>query len=272
MTRLSIEEGINFLLGHFQGDNSLWPRWCATKDYWPCKERSKPNRSEPEYSIKDIISKFYDAKLQDCRLSPFPDFIDSFAKADARETMVYRGIGIVPDIIMIDIDRGAFTKTLHTHSSDELALNNALYYILDRINEKFHGQFNPTVLWTGNGYHIYLPVQLAGPSSCLGHTDIFMNLSKTPDRDFLRWAEYYLSDGLADPAHYTTTSFKNMWLRVPGSFNSKNGQPVKILQEWDGERPYINWILRDFHNYLVDKNSRPKKPITTFRGFSTEWD
>jgi hypothetical protein len=181
--------------------------------------------------------------------------------------MVYGGIGIVPDFIMIDLDSGAFL-------GDE-ALEGSLYHVLDRINEKFQGKFNPTILWTGNGYHIYLPVQLAGLSWCLGHIDIFMNLTKTPDRDFLRWAEWYLSDGLCDPEHCKTTSFKNMWLRVPGSFNSKNGEPspVLIMQEWDGQRPYINWILRDFFNHLVDKRLKSKKPSDSkFRGYSTKWD
>jgi hypothetical protein len=150
-----------------------------------------------------------------------------------------------------------------------------MHFTLDRINQKFHGSFCPTVLSTGNGYHIYLPVQLSGRSWCLGHTDIFMKLSKTPDREFLRWAELYLSDGLADPAHCKTTSFKNMYCRVPGSFNSKNGQPVTILQEWDSQRPYINWILPEFHKYLVDKKSEPKPKKqyygNEFRGFSTKW-
>jgi hypothetical protein len=131
----------------------------------------------------------------------------------------------------------------------------------------------PTVLWTGNGYHIYLPVQLSGPSWCLGHTDTFMKLSKRPDLEFLRWSEFYLSDGLCDPAHCASTSFKNVWLRVPGSFNSKNSEPVRILQKWDGKRPDINWILRDF-KYLVDKSLKPI-PSSRFKQtkseFSTKW-
>src|SRR5207245_1057627 len=99
-----------------------------------------------------------------------------------------------PNFIMIDLDLDRFSKTLDAYKQD--ALERAKDMILARINEKFHGNFKPTVLWTGGGYHIYLPVRLSGPSWCLGHTDIFMNLSKTPDRDFLRWAELYLSDGL----------------------------------------------------------------------------
>lgn len=43
------------------------------------------------------------------------------------------------------------------------------------------------------------------------------------DRRFIQWAERYLSEGKAD-----------------------------------GQRPYINWILRDFRDCLIDKKLKPK--------------
>lgn len=146
-----------------------------------------------------MLSYFYKAKLQDCRICPYPDFVEHYRKIDVRDCMAVEGQGIVPNFIFIDIDAGRFARTLFAYQED--ALKEALYSTLTRINEKFHDNFKPTVLWTGNGYHIYLPVQLSGPSWCLGHTDIFMEVSKTPDRDFLRWAEWYLSNGLCDPEH-----------------------------------------------------------------------
>jgi hypothetical protein len=258
MAPITIEEGTRYLLSHFHDDNALWPRWSSVKGYWPCKDRKKNNRNEPDYSVKDILFRFYEADLQDCRLSPYPDFTENYMKSDISEALLNGETGIRIELILIDLDKGLFTDKLHQFESEQLAIQKALFFVLDRINEKFHGKFNPTVLWTGNGYHIYLPVQLSGPSWCLGATDTFMKLSKTPDRDFLRWAELYLSDGLCDPKHCESTSFLNMWLRVPGSINSKNGQQVRILQRWDGNRPYINWILKDFYDYLVNKSKRPK--------------
>jgi hypothetical protein len=280
MTRVSIEEGVSFILSHFRGDNALYPHRIAAGEEWSIsvecdyeKVSDNPLRYKPLPTSKQMISLFYDAKLRDCRISPYPNFTDDFAKSDCREAWLYGSLGIVPDFIMIDIDKGAFTRTLHTYDSDKQALNQALYYVLGRINEKFGCKCCPTVVWTGNGYHIYLPVQLSGPSWCLGHTDAFMNLSKTPDRDFLRWAEWYLSDGLCDPAHRTTTSFKNMYCRVPGSFNSKNNEPVVILQKWDGNRPYINHILKAFYEYLVDKKPKSKKRHdSTLWSNSTKWN
>jgi len=265
MSRLSISDGLDFMLSHFGGNNSLWPKFIGAADEWHIRVDSP----------KEAITKFYGAKLMDCRICPYPDFVKGYCKPDARESMIVGGIGIVPNTIMIDVDGGMFKRSLYTYIEDGISA--VLHKILDRLDDKFHTKCVPTILLTGNGFHIYQPVQFhpgKGQSWCLGHTDTFMNQSNTPDRDFLRWAEYYLSDGLADPAHYTTTSFQNMYCRVPGSFNSKNGEPVRILQRWNGDRPYINWILEDFYGYLVDKNSKPSPPPTDFKfkEFSTKWN
>ena len=152
---------------------------------------------------------------------------------------------------MIDLDKGAF-------NGDLALLKAALFRTLHNTNEKFHGKFKPTSLWSGNGYYIYQLVQLSGPSWCLAHTDVFHDLCPMGDVDrrFIQWAEQYLSEGKADPAHSKGVSFK-MMIRIPGSINSKNGQRVKVLQRWDAQRPYINWILRDFRDYLIDKKAKP---------------
>lgn len=75
---------------------------------------------------------------------------------------------------------------------------------------------------------------------------------------------------------------------MPGSVNSKNScepgkEEVKIIQRWNGERPYINYILRDFRDYLIEQKSgkgNKKKTgpgsaaavsITLANKFSTVW-
>ena len=60
------------------------------------------------------------------------------------------------------------------------------------------------------------------------------NKYKEPSKLFLRFAEWYLSNGKADPEHYHTVSFKNCLLRIPGSYNSKNMSQVNIVQKWNG--------------------------------------
>jgi hypothetical protein len=54
-------------------------------------------------------------------------------------------------------------------------------------------------------------------------------------------------------------------LRIPGSINSKcvlrnngildNSIEVKIIQRWNGHRPAINWLLRDFRRYLIQEKT-----------------
>jgi hypothetical protein len=44
--------------------------------------------------------------------------------------------------------------------------------------------------------------------------------------------------------------------RIPGSINSKNGQPVRVIQKWNGRKPFINYLLRDFRRYLIDHRLR----------------
>jgi hypothetical protein len=100
---------------------------------------------------------------------------------------------------------------------------------------------------------------------------VFNELSREPDRKFIQWAEQYLSDGKADPCHSKGVSFKNCMIRIPGSYNSKNHCQVRIIQRWDGQRPYINWILRDFRRYLIQKKFKPEKKRATVV-YSTNWD
>ena len=48
-------------------------------------------------------------------------------------------------------------------------------------------------------------------------------------------------------------------LRIPGSINSKNGQTIRIIQRWNGYRPPINYLLRDFRRHLIDQKVKQLK-------------
>jgi hypothetical protein len=50
-------------------------------------------------------------------------------------------------------------------------------------------------------------------------------------------------------------------LRIPGSINSKNGQTVRIGLRWNGYRPAINYLLRDFRRYLIDHKINDLKQV-----------
>lgn len=255
---VSISDGLEFVLSHL---DPLWPKLIAFGNSWKIRVNSP----------REVISQFYRARLLDCRVNVYPDYEKEYyrRRLHAHESMTVGGNGIPPSALFVDLDKGAFVNNLGLDAN--LLLKQALFGILDNINAKFHGTFKPTILWTGNGYHIYLPVRLSGPSWCLGQIDIFRELCREPDREFLRWVEPYLSAKKSDPNHNKTVSFQNCYLRVPGSFNSKNNAQVKIIQRWDGQRPCINWLLRDFRRYLIQEKIKPKKKKVTQAVYSTKW-
>jgi hypothetical protein len=137
------------------------------------------------------------------------------------------------------------------------ALNGTLKKTLKFIKENLKDAY-PTVICSGNGYHIYLPID----AFVLESEDVF-NKFENPSMKFLRFVESYLTNSKADPCHTNSLSFKNCMLRIPSSYNSKcvlrnNGivdgsTEVRIIQRWDGKRPAINWLLRDFRRYLIQE-------------------
>ena len=91
------------------------------------------------YDKKEALERFRKAMLLDSRINAYPSYTE--------------WIGLnrqAPNFLFIDLDRCRF-KSIE-------ALNRALKKTLKSIKENFGDNISPTVLWTGNGYHIYLPV------------------------------------------------------------------------------------------------------------------
>jgi hypothetical protein len=109
----------------------------------------------------------------------------------------------------------------------------------------------PTVLWTGNGYYIYQPIH----GFILEHIDRFERLIDSSKKDltsrFMQFAESFLLTKKCDPQH--RPSIKSCLPRIPGTINSKCNQEVKVMQRWNGIRPPINYILRDYRTWLVSE-------------------
>ena len=94
---------------------------------------------------------------------------------------------------------------------------------------------------------------------------LFASKSTEPSKEFLQFAEQYLTNHKSDPSHYP--SFKSCMIRIPGSHNFKLVQKnnnnndividestkVKIKQRWDGVKPKINPLLYHFNIWLADK-------------------
>jgi hypothetical protein len=149
---------------------------------------------------------------------------------------------------------------------------------LKNICQRFNTAIHTTVIWSGHGYHIYLPVE----AFVLEQESEFAKFG-TPSRKFIQFSEEFLSDKKADPCHTKGLSFKNCMLRIPGSFNSKNEgmkvEEVRIVERRDGIRPSIKALLFRFDLYLLvskskefhNKTKQKKKKNYEPKMFSTKW-
>lgn len=185
------------------------------------------------------------ANFVDCRVNAFPTYTE------------YKGIQrYPPNFIFADLDSSTFENSM--------LLRKSLDDTLRTIRLKING--HPTVLWTGNGYHVYQPIDAAILEE-LTEFEQFEN----PSSKFLRFAEHYLTNEKSDPAH--NPSFKSCMLRIPGSTNSKcelRKNTVEIIQIWDGYRPPIILLLESFLTYLVEqkyKESKLQKRLQRRYGF-----
>jgi hypothetical protein len=154
----------------------------------------------------------------------------------------YGSINRTPPIFLkIDIDLKDFTP------KDKL--DRAINRVLKKIEITMRG--HPTLLWTGNGYHIYQPVE----GFILEEEAIFAQFIDPYGKDltskFMQFAEDFVTNKKRDPQHHPTIN--SCLVRIPGTINSKCAQEVKIIQRWDGQRPAINYLLRDFRRWLINE-------------------
>ena len=143
-----------------------------------------------------------------------------------------------------------------------MAIRRALNKVLKRIKDILGGY--PTVLWTGNGYHIYQPLE----GFVLEEVDIFAEFVPPNGKDltskFMEFSEDFLTSRREDPPHNPTVN--SCLVRVPGTINSKCKEDVKIIQKWDGNRPPINYLLRDFRRWLINEKIEQQKLSSKERG------
>ena len=215
--------GLEYVLGHLGG--LPFPRNIMTR---------RLNRQIEVFDKETAMQEFELSNWQDCCISAYSPFTE------------YNGLNLTaPSIVFIDLD-------LQRFKSQE-ALDRALRNTLKRI-QKVVSEARPTVLWTGNGYHIYFPI--AG--FVLESEGVFSEFVSASDSKgvslstkFMRFAEQYFTNGKQDPNH--KPSVNNCLLRIPGTYNSKNGQEVRIVQEWNGYRVPIQYMLREFRRYLIQQ-------------------
>jgi hypothetical protein len=154
-----VREGIRFILSHFESRQPLFPRKMSTalsqgKQFIVCNE-------------EQILHECIKGDFIDCRINAYPILSDDDIASGVQ----------APNIIFADIDL--------PQEEAIIKLNKILKKTLSIIQRKLNG-CKPTVLWTGNGYHIYIvlntrPLQLI--------TEL-VELSDTPSEEFLRFAEF----------------------------------------------------------------------------------
>ncbi|HKG30666.1 MAG TPA: hypothetical protein VKA91_05295 [Nitrososphaeraceae archaeon] len=229
-TGKQVIEGLDFILTHLK-NSTRWPRTISTK--------ASEGRQITVYSKQEALLCYKDSNYLDCRISVY--------SANAEQQTI--------DLIMIDLDLSNFK-----HNNGIKTLNLVKEKTLTKIQDTFDlsKRFEPaTVLWSGNGYHLYIPTE--SQNAILEQMSEFKSY-KEPSKLFLRFAECYLSNGRADSEHYHTVSFKNCLFRIPGSYNSKNMSQVGIVQKWNGTSKVSLHLLYDkFLAYLVDQSSKVVK-------------
>ena len=232
-----VEDGIATILDHF--DEPLWPRTIATK--------TTEGRQVLVNNQEEAIARFEAANWWDCRISAYTP------NPTENRSGLERFVGVMTVtpaniVVMIDLDRSNFK----TDRGIDLVLTKTLQTIKKTLGE----DINPTVIFSGNGYHVYVVINSNGIN--LEYEEIFTKLTDQPSRKFMQFAEEFLSNGKSDRTHNKTVSLNNCMLRIPGSLNSKNGQRVQLLNNciWDGYRPEINYMLADFAVYLANQKAQ----------------
>jgi Primase X len=227
--RRKVQDGLDFTLNHFQ--EPQFPRKIMTKQLGYQVEI---------YNKEESLEYFKSSNYENCRINAYPSFTE------------YHGINRTPiSFLMVDLDSKDFPNEM---KKGQAILDRVLNNTLHKIKESTGG--NPTVLWTGNGYHVYQPVS----GYILEEYETFYKFTKYFDKDltsmFIQFAEEYFTDYTADRLHNPTV--KSCLVRIPGSLNSKcvaKGQDaeIKTIQKWDGNRPSIQPLLRDFKIWLTQK-------------------
>ena len=193
---------------------------------------------------QSLLRYFRSSNYEDCRVNAYPSFTN------------FHGINRTPpSFIIIDLDLKDFGYS--KYKLDE-ALNNAS----KRIKDVLGGY--PTVLWTGNGYHIYQPLE----GFVLEEIDIFAEFVAPNGKDltskFMEFSEDFLTSRRGDPQHNPTVN--SCLVRIPGTINSKCKEEVKVIQKWDGHRPPINYLLRDFRRGLINEKVEKQKLSSKEKG------
>ena len=243
--KLKVIEGTYLILNLFekagQERQKLFPRKIMTAKY---------NGQITVNSKEEMLQKFEEADFIDCRINAYP--------------VVPAGTLQAPNIIMIDLD---MDRSLNTGWR---LVKKDLHKTLQKVEEYSDGAIVPLVIWTGNGYHVYIVLNLGEPLEYIAEYSN-LNVTKEISKEFMRFAKSYLSDNKADSKN--NPSFESCLLRVPYTLNSKclytkmseEESELKVIQNWNNHAANINEIallLSGFYTHLVNLKNESDKNAT----------
>jgi hypothetical protein len=174
----SIFYGVNFLLTHLSKPE--FPRTIATK--------STEGRQVVVFGKIQALAYYKQANYMDCRLSAYPYNVTNNGNYNSNN---HKAPQII-DFIMLDLD-------LNNFKYSRQKLDKALHKILSEL--KHTHDIMPTVIWSGNGYHVLVPIEPL--QSTLENMAEFAKF-KEPSKYILRFLEKRLSAGKSDSVHNNT--------------------------------------------------------------------
>jgi hypothetical protein len=292
---------LEFLLSHFEPP--AFPRRISTA--------LSQNKQYVVYSIEEMLSEFERADEIDCKVNAYnyigttktttlpPSPNNENGNGNGKHNNVNDSAITVTttttttnniEDIAKRIQAKARAETAPTVIFIDLDNRKALRHTRKRIKDVFvDDNLEPTVIDSGNGYHIVLPLEIDPlkysssipmrdtekwqdrllPGRNLNHAALiastcYSNSGKyyvipeaiSPANMLLRFAEDFLTNNKADMGH--NPSIRSCMVRVPGSHNSKRimnslESEVKIVNRWDGQKKaHILFLINRFYAHLQE--------------------
>jgi hypothetical protein len=230
-TQEEAESGLDFLLWHFEGQHSLFPRNIATG--------ATNGGQKTVYDRDRAILYIQGALRQDCYLSVYPNYEELLKNDSITPDYLPK-----PDHVFIDLDAKQFGNDINK-------LNQGLKLTLKNIHQLLNGAV-PSIFSSGGGYHIHQPLD-ANALPVFEHMPDFKRF-KDITTEFMRYAERRLTNYKSDTCH--KIAWKSCLARIPNTVNMKYPAKVRIIQRWNGVTaiPTKQFMLTDFLVYLIEKN------------------
>ncbi len=238
----TIKENLQFILSHFNCQEYKFPRAIMT-----LKSKGQIYSNNEE----EILHHFLESDFKGCKINGYP----FFEKGDNVNKLS-------PSFLFIELD----LSLCNVCKYPKRKLDYILKQTLSKIEKETHG--NPTVLWTGEGYHIYLPIIFSSSKDNEKYPLEFVDLCNefTPyvDSDltteFMRFAAKYFTNDHQQkgPTQSNNASVTSCFITVPETISIKDNSKVRIIQKWDGKATNVSAIVLYFLDNLIQRRSERK--------------